>query len=125
MAPESVFDRMYTHKSDVWSFGIMCWEMLELGQKPYTNMTLTSVPSAVALGHRLARPQLCTPQLYEDIIQKIYNFIYRFHRQVQNSASLLAQRPPDAARLYGNSLSSFNPGNDLMQQHPMNVMRFI
>ena len=70
MAPESVFDRMYTHKSDVWSFGIMCWEMLELGQKPYTNMTLTSVPSAVALGHRLARPQLCTPQLYENIIQK-------------------------------------------------------
>jgi FMS-like tyrosine kinase 1 len=35
MAPESVNDRIYTNLSDVWSFGILCWEIFSYARAPY------------------------------------------------------------------------------------------
>ena len=43
MAPESVNDRLYTNLSDVWSFGILCWEVLSFAQAPYAEYTAMEV----------------------------------------------------------------------------------
>jgi serine/threonine protein kinase len=39
MAPESVNDRIYTSLSDVWSFGILMWEVFSFGMAPYAEYT--------------------------------------------------------------------------------------
>ncbi|XP_018410447.1 PREDICTED: macrophage colony-stimulating factor 1 receptor [Nanorana parkeri] len=38
MAPESIFDCIYTVQSDVWSYGIFLWEMFSLGRSPYPGV---------------------------------------------------------------------------------------
>ncbi|XP_023274014.1 receptor-type tyrosine-protein kinase FLT3-like [Seriola lalandi dorsalis] len=38
MAPESIFQGMYTMKSDVWAYGILLWEIFSLGVTPYPGM---------------------------------------------------------------------------------------
>ena len=35
MSPEASYERRYSEKSDVWSFGVLCWEVYSCGLKPY------------------------------------------------------------------------------------------
>jgi len=46
-APEVLKLRRYTPKSDVWSFGVVCWEILTFGNKPYLRLTNEEVSSQV------------------------------------------------------------------------------
>ena len=63
MAPESIADRIYTSKSDVWSFGVLCWEVYTLGEKPFENYTADKAVKAIALGHRLPKPIRCPEEV--------------------------------------------------------------
>ena len=64
MAPESVTDRIYTNLSDVWSFGILMWEVLAFGVAPYAEYTAMESVAAIAAGYRMKRPDYCPEDLY-------------------------------------------------------------
>lgn len=43
-APEAIHERKFTTSSDVWSFGVLLWEVLTHGRKPYDNIpTMTNI----------------------------------------------------------------------------------
>ena len=64
MAPESLFDNIFTTKTDVWSFGILLWEIVTLGSTPYPGMPATEVMRKIKEGHRPERPEHCGRELY-------------------------------------------------------------
>uniref|UniRef100_UPI00398EDE67 proto-oncogene tyrosine-protein kinase ROS-like n=1 Tax=Pristiophorus japonicus TaxID=55135 RepID=UPI00398EDE67 len=59
MAPESLIDGMFTNQSDVWSFGILMWEVMTLGQQPYPARTNLEVLHFVRTEGRLEKPSNC------------------------------------------------------------------
>lgn len=63
MAPESLVDGVFTTQSDVWAFGVLCWEILTLGQQPYAVRNNFEVLTYVKEGGRLEQPDNCPDKL--------------------------------------------------------------
>ena len=63
-APEAIAFRKYTSASDVWSFGIVAWEVASFGERPYWDWSNQNVIGAVNDGYRLSSPQGCPKGLY-------------------------------------------------------------
>ncbi|KAM4677027.1 fibroblast growth factor receptor 4 isoform 1-T3 [Discoglossus pictus] len=64
MAPEALFDRVYTHQSDIWSFGVLTWEIFTLGGSPYPGIPVEELFKLLREGHRMDKPSNCTHELY-------------------------------------------------------------
>nr|XP_051712667.1 ephrin type-A receptor 8 isoform X2 [Oryctolagus cuniculus] len=64
-APEAIAFRTFSSASDVWSFGVVMWEVLAYGERPYWNMTNRDVISSVEEGYRLPAPMGCPRALHQ------------------------------------------------------------
>jgi len=64
MAPESLYDNIYTTKTDVWSYGVLMWEIATLGSTPYPGMSGSEVMKKVKEGHRLEKPEHCDREIF-------------------------------------------------------------
>ena len=51
-APEAIAFRKFTSSSDVWSFGIVMWEVMSYGERPYWNWSNQDVIKAIEKGYR-------------------------------------------------------------------------
>ncbi|KAM4691491.1 tyrosine-protein kinase Srms [Rhinophrynus dorsalis] len=68
-APEALSYRKFSSKSDVWSFGILIYEVYTFGQQPYKGMNNKEVLDNVIKGYRLPAPQLCSQDMYSLMLQ--------------------------------------------------------
>jgi len=64
MSPESLFAGVSTTKSDVWSFGVLLWEIVTCGEKPYTGVAAEAVLDLIKDGYRMSIPPQCPQHLY-------------------------------------------------------------
>ncbi|CAH2034962.1 unnamed protein product, partial [Iphiclides podalirius] len=64
LALECVLHRIFTHKSDVWAFGVTIWEILSYGARPYANISARDVPELIENGLKLPQPNICTLDIY-------------------------------------------------------------
>ena len=64
-APEVVMYSQFTTKSDVWSFGILLYELITYGCSPYPEMNDAQVLEALQTGYHMPSPMGCPEQLYE------------------------------------------------------------
>ena len=86
MAPESIFHFEYTHKSDVWSFGVTIWEILTFGRLPYEGKDGNQVVLLLESGQQLIKPTTCSADLYFVLqqckpfstVKSVYNVQYQY-----------------------------------------------
>ncbi|XP_019858631.1 PREDICTED: deleted in malignant brain tumors 1 protein-like isoform X1 [Amphimedon queenslandica] len=67
MAIESMTDGLFSEKTDVWSFGVTCWEIFSGGKMPYGGVSPMSLPSLLEAGDRLQKPlnAACTSDVFD------------------------------------------------------------
>ncbi|XP_013871013.1 insulin-like growth factor 1 receptor [Austrofundulus limnaeus] len=65
MSPESLKDGVFTTNSDVWSFGVVLWEIATLAEQPYQGLSNEQVLRFVMEGGLLEKPQSCPDMLFE------------------------------------------------------------
>ena len=63
-APEVLCSFMYSSKSDVWSMGVVYWEIFSGGDRPYATLSAEQTAMYVAEGGRLEKPPCCSQDLY-------------------------------------------------------------
>ncbi|XP_035266193.1 tyrosine-protein kinase ITK/TSK isoform X1 [Anguilla anguilla] len=64
-APEVIQYSKFSSKSDVWSFGVLMWEVYNEGRMPYENRSNGEVMDALTAGLRLLKPKLAPEAVYQ------------------------------------------------------------
>ncbi|XP_076101459.1 insulin-like peptide receptor isoform X2 [Mytilus galloprovincialis] len=69
MAPESLKDGVFTSYSDVWSYGVVLWEMVTLAELPYIGLSHEQVIKYVGSGRTMEKPEGCPDRLHQLMLQ--------------------------------------------------------
>jgi serine/threonine protein kinase len=72
LAPESLEANIFTTMSDVWSYGVLLWELMTRGAVPYSEVDNWQIASHVQHGNRLAQPPFC-PDIIFGMIEKCWS----------------------------------------------------
>uniref|UniRef100_A0A3B4CM88 receptor protein-tyrosine kinase n=1 Tax=Pygocentrus nattereri TaxID=42514 RepID=A0A3B4CM88_PYGNA len=122
-APEAIAYRKFTSASDVWSYGIVLWEVMSYGERPYWEMSNQDVIKAVDEGYRLPPPMDCPAALYQlmlDCWQKDRNNRPKFEQIVSILDKLI--RNPSSLKITANTAS--RPVNLLVDRNSTDVASF-
>ncbi|XP_060114687.1 ephrin type-A receptor 2 [Heteronotia binoei] len=68
-APEAISHRKFTSASDVWSYGIVMWEVMSYGERPYWELSNHEVMKSINEGFRLPAPLDCPSAIYQLMLQ--------------------------------------------------------
>lgn len=91
MAPESIFDCIYTVQSDVWSYGILLWEIFSLGRSPYPGVVVNrKFYKMIKDGYKMDCPDYAPLDIYR--IMKTCWDLEPTHRPTFNEVTDLIHR---------------------------------
>uniref|UniRef100_A0AAR2JIB1 receptor protein-tyrosine kinase n=1 Tax=Pygocentrus nattereri TaxID=42514 RepID=A0AAR2JIB1_PYGNA len=116
-APEAIAFRKFTSASDVWSYGIVMWEVMSFGERPYWDMSNQDVINAIEQDYRLPPPPECPAPLHQlmlDCWQRDRSSRPRFSHIVSALDKLI--RNPASLKLTGQSHDGLSP--PLLDQRP-------
>ena len=68
-APEALLRNRFSVKSDVWSFGILLYEIITFGRFPYAGMTNEEVTRKLERGYRMPQPKECSYAYYNIMLK--------------------------------------------------------
>jgi len=69
MAPEALYNSEYTTKSDVWSFGVLLWELSTMGGNPYPGINNKELYNLLKTGYRMEKPDTCSDELFQLVLE--------------------------------------------------------
>ncbi|KAM7181863.1 ephrin type-A receptor 3 isoform 1-T1 [Macrochelys suwanniensis] len=122
-SPEAIAYRKFTSASDAWSYGIVLWEVMSYGERPYWEMSNQDVIKAVDEGYRLPPPMDCPAALYQlmlDCWQKDRNNRPKFEQIVSILDKLI--RNPSSLKIITNAAA--RPSNLLLDQSHVDISAF-
>ncbi|CAD5120114.1 DgyrCDS8691 [Dimorphilus gyrociliatus] len=64
LAPESLTENISNNYTDVWSYGVLLWEIMSIGEQPYTNVKTEDVFNLLETGYFLEKPENCNKTVY-------------------------------------------------------------
>uniref|UniRef100_H3B0W6 receptor protein-tyrosine kinase n=1 Tax=Latimeria chalumnae TaxID=7897 RepID=H3B0W6_LATCH len=108
-APEAIAYRKFTSASDVWSYGIVMWEVVSFGERPYWEMSNQDVIKAIDEGYRLPAPMDCPLVLHQlmlDCWEKARSDRPKFG-QIVNILDKLIRNPSSLKQLTQSSACPF------------------
>lgn len=68
-APEAIAYRKFTTSSDVWSYGVLLWEVMSYAQHPYDDWDNQTVLDQLEAGHRLSKPKDCPDSIFRVMLE--------------------------------------------------------
>ncbi|XP_029606992.1 ephrin type-B receptor 1-like isoform X2 [Salmo trutta] len=99
-APEAIAYRKFTSASDVWSYGIVMWEVMSFGERPYWDMSNQDVINAIEQDYRLPPPMDCPTALHQLMLDcwqkdrnarpKFTDIVNTLDKMIRNPISLKA-----------------------------------
>ncbi|XP_060801498.1 proto-oncogene tyrosine-protein kinase ROS isoform X2 [Amyelois transitella] len=101
MAVECLVDGVFSCQSDVWAWGVLCWEILSLGQQPYPARTNRQVLAFVRAGGTPDRPPNC-PAAFYDLLRQCWSYSAEARPSFRECLALvtaLRERTPPARAL--------------------------
>lgn len=73
MSPESLSYNRISKESDVWSYGVLLWEIYSYGCTPYPSLSPDELLEKLKTGYRMERPHDCTQHIYEQFMLKCWH----------------------------------------------------
>ncbi|KAA8591287.1 hypothetical protein FQN60_002230 [Etheostoma spectabile] len=102
-APEAIQYRKFTWSSDCWSYGIVMWEVMSYGERPYWDMSNQDVINAIEQDYRLPPPMDCPSALHQLMLDcwqkdrssrpKFSQIVSTLDKMIRNPSSLKAMTP--------------------------------
>ncbi|XP_027004510.1 ephrin type-B receptor 3 isoform X1 [Tachysurus fulvidraco] len=109
-APEAIAFRKFTTASDVWSYGIVMWEVMSFGERPYWDMSNQDVMNAVEQDYRLPPPMDCPAVLHQLMLEcwlkersarpRFAHIVSTLDKLLRNAASLKTLTSAHSGDLY-------------------------